>query len=280
MIASATIAEVVYDAIVRIGCEMRPDALAALEAALERESSERGRAVLGQLVDNARVAREDRVALCQDTGTVWVYVELGEDDCLEGDLAAAVDDATARGYRDASLRMSLTHDALLDRSNTGDNTPAFIEISRRRGTGATVHVMLKGAGSDNASRVEMLFPSAGWEGVKTTVRDVVLAKGSMACPPIVVGVAVGSTFDKVAGLAKKALLRPIGSPARSERHAQLEAELVEMIDALGIGPAGLGGDTTALAVHLETAPCHIASLPVAVNIGCNAMRSITVEVAG
>lgn len=279
MIQATSIASAVEEAILRVGRELRPDVLVALEAAADRETSARGREVLAQLVENARIATRDGVALCQDTGTAWIYIELGEDDCIAGDLQAEVDGAVARAYRAAALRMSVNLDALFDRTNSGDNTPAFIEMGRRPGTGATVHIMLKGAGSDNASRIEMIYPSAGWEGVKRVVADAIAAKAYVACPPLLVAVGVGSTFDKVGTLAKKALAREIGSPAQSEEHAAREAELLEMINATGIGPAGLGGDVTALAVHLTTAPSHIASLPVAVNIGCNSIRSTTVEVA-
>lgn len=176
--------------------------------------------------------------------------------------------------------MSMTRDALFDRDNSGDNTPAFVDVVTRAGSGATVSVMLKGGGSDNASRVEMLPPDVGIEGVRRVLLDAVAAKATGACPPLVIGVGVGTTFDKVAGLAKKALLRPICGPAQSEAHAALEAELLAAVNATGIGPAGLGGDTTALAVHLATAPSHIAGFPVAINMGCCAMRSVTVEVTG
>ena len=281
MLSSASIAEAVRAAIPQAADSLRPDFLAALEASLQSERSPRGRAVLAQLVENARIAAADHVPLCQDTGTVWVRVELGADECVSGDLQAAVDVAVAEAYRDAKLRMSVVRDALLDRTNTGDNTPAFVEIALgvRPGTGATVHVMLKGGGSDNASRLEMLPPGAGMAGVKRVVLETVEAKATGACPPLLVGVGVGSTFDKVGGLAKKALLRPIGAAPSDPRLAEFEVELLSAINDMGIGPAGLGGDTTALAVHVVTGPCHIAALPVAVNMGCSAVRTVTVEVS-
>jgi tartrate/fumarate subfamily iron-sulfur-dependent hydro-lyase alpha chain len=171
------------------------------------------------------------------------------------------------------------HDALLDRSNTGDNTPAFCELHLTpEKTGATLHVMLKGGGSDNASRVVMLPPGAGESGIKEAVLSAVREKASSACPPVVLGVGVGSTFDKVGGLAKRALLRPVGSINPDVRLATLEAELLEAVNATGIGPGGFGGKTTALAVHLLTAPCHIAALPLAITMGCNALRSTSIEV--
>ena len=280
MLTSAKIADAVRAAIPRAAASLRPDALVAMRAALESERSARGRAVLGQLVANADLAARDSMPLCQDTGTVWVRVELGADECVCGDLQAAIDIAVAEAYRDARLRMSVVRDALLDRENTRDNTPAFVDVALgvRQGTGATVHVMLKGGGSDNASRIEMLAPSAGIEGVKRIVLETVEAKATGACPPLVIGVGVGATFDKVGGLAKKALLRQIGSRPSDPRIAELEAELLATVNATGIGPGGLGGDTTALAVHIATAPCHIAALPVAVNLGCSAVRSASVEV--
>jgi len=257
---------------------LRPDILAALERAARSERSERGRSVLEQLVDNALIASSDRVPLCQDTGTVWVRVELGAEECLDGDLQGSIDEAVRDAYESAALRMSVVRDALLDRANTGDNTPAFIELVQRPGVGATVSVMLKGGGSDNASRLAMLAPADGWNGVREFVLETVRATAASACPPVVVGVGVGSTFDKVGSLAKRALLSSLDEPAVDSRIADYEAELLAAINATGIGPAGLGGDTTALGVKILTAPCHIAALPVAVNMGCSAMRSATVEV--
>lgn len=231
-----------------------------------------------QLVANARIAETDRVPVCQDTGSVWVRIELGSEEMLTGNVLTEVNAAVSAAYRDSGLRMSMVRDALLDRTNTGDNTPAFVDVVWRPGTGATVQVMLKGGGSDNASRVEMLTPDDGFSGVKRLVLETVSAKATGACPPLLVGVGVGGTFDKVAGLAKRALLRDVGSVPKDDRVAELEAELFEAVNATGIGPGGLGGDTTALAVHLVTAACHIAALPVAINMGCCAVRSASAEV--
>ena len=281
MLSSASIADAVRVAIPRAADSVRPDFLDALKRAAALERSPRGRAVLAQLLENAVIAETDHVPVCQDTGTVWVCVELGADECVCGDLQAAIDVAVAEAYRDAKLRMSVVADALLDRTNTGTNTPALVDVvtGARPGRGARVHVMLKGGGSDNASRVEMLPPSAGLAGVARVVLEAIEAKATGACPPLLVGVGVGATFDKVGGLAKKALLRPIGSLPSDPRLAQFEAELLAAVNDTGIGPAGLGGDTTALGVHVATAPCHIAALPVAVNLGCSAVRSVTVEVS-
>ncbi|HET6351817.1 MAG TPA: fumarate hydratase [Coriobacteriia bacterium] len=280
MLSAQTIGAAVRSAISTAACELRPDVDAALRAAARTERSERGRAVLRQLVDNAELARTERVPLCQDTGTVWVRVELGSDQSLTGNVQTEVNAAIAEAYREAGLRMSLVNDALLDRSNTGDNTPGFVDLVWRPGTGATVQVMLKGGGSDNASRIEMLAPDAGFAGIKRVVLETVETKATGACPPLLMGVGVGATFDKVGGLAKRALLREIGSTPKDDRIAVFEAELLAAVNELGIGPAGLGGDTTALAVHIVTAPCHIAALPVAVNMGCCAVLSATVEIEG
>lgn len=276
MVDARAVGEAVYAAVARAAVELRPDVRAALEAALAAEPSPRGREVMSQLVANAEIAARDGVPLCQDTGTVWVWLEIGAEERLGGDLQAEVDSAVASAYRDRSLRMSLVRDALGDRSNSGDNTPAFVDVTLRAGKGATVHVMLKGGGSDNASALAMLDPAAGEEGVRRFVVDAVRAKATGACPPLLVGVGVGATFDKVAGLAKRALLRPVGSSAPGAA-GELERRLLCDLNATGIGPAGLGGGTTALAVHVATAPCHIAALPVAVNVGCSAVRSVSVE---
>lgn len=278
MLTAAQIGEAVREAIPRAATSLRPDVERALEAAAASERSPRGRSVLEQLVTNAELARAQSVPLCQDTGSVWVRVELGSEETLAGNVQTEVNAAVAAAYRSAGLRMSMVRDGLLDRGNTGDNTPAFVDVVWRPGTGATVHVMLKGGGSDNASRVEMLAPDDGFEGVKRVVLETVEAKATGACPPLLVGVGVGSTFDKVGGLAKRALLREIGTIPKDDRVQVLEAELHEAINATGIGPGGLGGDVTALAVHIVTAPCHIAALPVAVNMGCCAVRSASVEV--
>ena len=239
------------------------------------ESREAG--VLDRILENARIGVTDGVPICQDTGSVWVCLEVGEKLSVPGNIFSRVNDAVARAYTDGHLRMSLVRDALFDRANTGDNTPAFCELKLVPGTSATLHVLLKGGGSDNASRVVMLPPGAGANGVRRVVLDCVREKAANACPPLVIGLGVGATFDKVAGLAKHALLREVGGPAASAEAAAFEEELLAEVNALGIGPAALGGAPTALAVHLETAPCHIAALPVALNMGCCAMRSASVQ---
>lgn len=271
------VAAAVYAAIPKLACVLPADVREGIESARAREENPRGRVVLDLLCENARVAEGDGVPICQDTGTVWVSLDVGPDVCVRGDVFADVDAAVARAYNEARLRKSVVRDALFDRANTGDNTPAFCDIHPVDEPGAArLHVMLKGGGSDNASRVVMLVPGAGRAGVVEEVVRCVREKGANACPPLVVGVGVGATFDKVAGIAKRALMRPIGEPAQNAQVAAFEEELLAAINATGVGPGGLGGANTALAVRVETAPCHIAALPVAINMGCSAMRRATV----
>ena len=273
-----TVGEAVYDAIRQCAVTLRPDFRKAVEAAREEAAPEsREAGVLDRILENARIGATDGVPICQDTGSVWVCLEVGESLAVPGNIFSRVNDAVARAYTDGRLRMSLVRDALFDRANTGDNTPAFCELKLVPGDSATLHVLLKGGGSDNASRVVMLPPGAGADSVRRVVLDCVREKAANACPPLVIGLGVGATFDKVAGLAKHALLREVGSSAASAEAVAFEEELLAEVNALGIGPAALGGAPTALAVHLETAPCHIAALPVAVNMGCCAMRSASVQ---
>ena len=275
IITKEAVATAVNEAIPHLACELPADILAGLAAALEREEAPRGRAVLSQLVENARIARTDHVPICQDTGTVWVSLEVGPGVLVPADVFAGVDDAVARAYDEARLRKSVVRDAILDRANTGDNTPAFCDIHPVDEPGAArLRIMLKGGGSDNASRVIMLPPGAGRAGIVEEVVRCVREKGANACPPLVIGVGIGGTFDKVAGLAKRALMRPIDEPAEDARAGELEQELLAAVNASGVGPGGLGGAT---AVRVATAPCHIAALPLAINMGCSAMRRATVD---
>jgi len=275
------IADAVYGALPRIATHLRPDVLAALEHAYGTEDDPRGRQVLELLLRNAQVAAEDAVPLCQDTGTVWVCLEVGRGECIPGDVFDGVDEAVARAYSEAHLRMSTLRDALCDRTNLGTNTPAFCQIDLREGSGATLHVMLKGGGSDNASRVVMLPPGAGREGIEEAVLACVREKAANACPPLIIGLGIGTTFDRVGGLAKHALLRRVDEAGRNPdpQVAAFEDHLMELIRATGIGPGALGGSATALAVRVQTAPCHIAALPLAINMGCSAMRSTSIDLA-
>lgn len=267
----------VQDLLPQLAFELPADIERGLRAAAERESSPRAASALRLLLENARIAREDRVAICQDTGSVWVCLEIGPDVAVCGDVLAGVDAAVARAYDVGRLRKSLVRDALFDRTNTSDNTPAFSEIHVSLRAGARLHVMCKGGGSDNASRVLMLTPSAGKQGIVDAVLACVREKAANACPPLVIGIGIGATFDKVAGLAKMALMRPLDEDAADERTAAFEEELLSAVNATGIGAAALGGATTALGVRVQTAPCHIAALPLAINMGCSAMRRKTYE---
>lgn len=278
VVTAASVHDALASLIPQLASVLPDDILAGLIAAREVETGQRARIVLDQLVENARIAAQDKVPICQDTGTVWVCLEVGPDVLVPGDVLSRVNEAVAWAYDSAHLRKSVVKNALFDRANTGDNTPAFCEIHCVEELGvARLHVMLKGGGSDNASRVVMLTPSAGKQGIIDTVLQCVREKAANACPPLIVGVGVGATFDKVAGLAKHALMRPLGQTHPDPETNEFEAELLAAVNATGIGAGALGGCTTALGVRVETAPCHIAALPVAVNMGCSAMRRASVD---
>jgi len=255
---------------------LEKDVLRALAEAREREESPQGRDVLEKLLANARLAQEEGIPLCQDTGVAVVFLEVGQDLRIVGDLEAAVDEGVRRGYTEGYLRKSVVRHPL-DRVNTGDNAPAVIHTRVVPGDRLRITVAPKGAGSENMSALRMLKPADGIEGVKHFVLEVVEKAGPNACPPLVVGVGIGGTMEKAALLAKEALLRPLGSRSTDLLAAALEKELLAEINRSGIGPLGLGGRVTALAVHVEVYPCHIASLPVAVNLNCHAARHRSAE---
>ena len=250
------------------------DVEAALAKAREEEPWPLAKTTLDLLWSNLGAAAEKALPICQDTGMACVFVELGTDVHIDGSFEAAIHEGVRRGYTDGYLRKSVVRDPL-DRVNTGDNTPAMIYYEIVPGDQLKITIAPKGFGSENMSRIQMLRPSDGVEGVKKFVLDAVEQAGANPCPPIVVGVGVGGTFDKAALLAKKALLRETGTHNKNEMYAALEDELLEKINALGIGPQGFGGRTTALAVHIESMPTHIAGLPVAVNINCHVARHLT-----
>lgn len=248
------------------------DVLRALKSCLEKENAPLARAVLSQLIENAEIASKERIPLCQDTGFAVVFLEIGQEVRLvDGNLIDAVQQGIREGYAEGYLRKSIVRDPL-QRKNTGDNTPAIVYTELIPGDKVKVTVIPKGGGSENMSEVRMLPPSAGWKGIERFVLNRVQSSGPNACPPLIVGIGIGGTFEKCAWLAKKALLRPIGSVHPDPYYAEKEIELLQKINALGIGPMGYGGDCTALAVHIETYPAHIASLPVAVNLQCHAAR--------
>lgn len=259
---------------IEANCYLPEDVRARLEGSLRDEPWPIAQEILTHILQNAEMAAARPQPIYQDTGMACVFVELGQDVHVDGDLAEAIHEGVRRGYTDGYLRKSVVRDPL-DRVNTGDNTPAMIYYEIVPGDQLKITIAPKGFGSENMSRIQMLRPSDGVEGVKKFVLDAVEQAGANPCPPIVVGVGVGGTFDKAALLAKKALLRETGTHNENEMYAALEDELLEKINALGIGPQGFGGRTTALAVHIESMPTHIAGLPVAVNINCHVARHLT-----
>lgn len=249
--------------------ELGDDVQQALQASRSRENNPLAGRVLDTIILNARIAREDRQPMCQDTGTAVVFVHLGQEvHLVGGDLHTAINEGVRRGYQAGYLRKSIVGDPLFARKNTGDNTPAVIHIDLVPGDRVRLTVMTKGGGAENMSRLQMLTPADGVAGVRAFVLETVQLAGPNACPPVIVGVGVGGTFDLVPALAKQALLRPVGQPNADPQLAAFEQELLAAVNALGIGPHGFGGSTTALAVHVETYATHIASLPVAVNLQC------------
>lgn len=269
----AKITAAVRDLCITANYDLPVDVYEALKAAQEVEESPVGREVLAQLVENADIAAADRVPICQDTGLAVIFAEVGQDVHLTGgDFEEAVHEGVRRGYGEGYLRKSVAEEPAHARRNTTDNTPAIIHTSIVPGDRLRLTMMAKGGGAENMSSLNMLKPAQGWAGVADAVVGTVSHAGSNPCPPVVVGVGIGGTIEVVTLLAKKALLREVGSRHPDPRLAALEDELLERINALGIGPQGLGGRTTALAVFIEEMPCHIASMPVAVNVQCHAQR--------
>ena len=260
---------------VETNCRLPEDMRRSIENARSKEKWDTARGILDKIIENYNIADEKFVPICQDTGVCCVFLKIGTDVHIEGDLIEAVNEGVRRGYRDGYLRKSVVGDPLR-RVNTGDNTPAMLYTELVPGDKLELTVAPKGFGSENMSKLAMLKPSDGVEGVKDFVVKTVEEAGHNPCPPIVVGVGIGGTFDKAALLAKKALMRSTDERNKDEYYAALEAELLDRINALGIGPQGFGGRTTALAVNIETMPTHIAGLPVAVNINCHVTRHRTV----
>ncbi|NLP29375.1 MAG: fumarate hydratase [Clostridia bacterium] len=249
-----------------------------LEEALEEERLPLPKDILAKILENAEIAQREQVPMCQDTGMACVFVEIGQEVHITGgSLEEAINEGIRRGYQEGYLRKSVVKDPIF-RENTKDNTPAIIYYNIKPGDKLKIIVAPKGFGSENMSQIRMLKPSEGIEGVKDFVLKVVREAGSNPCPPIVVGVGIGGTFDKAAFLAKKALLRPINQRNENHYYADLEKEMLETINKTNIGPQGFGGITTALAVNIETFPTHIAGLPVAVNINCHASRHLEREI--
>ncbi len=265
----------VTEALTRLGIEkaykIPPDMLRCFDAALATEKSETGREILRQIQENAAIAAQGEVPYCQDTGTAVIFAEVGQELKVEGDLEAAIQEGVRRAYTDGFLRKSILADPLR-RRNTGDNTPAIVHYALVPGDRLKLSFGAKGGGSENMSRLAMLRPSDGEEGVKNFVVETISQGGANACPPLVVGVGVGGNFEKVALLAKKAALRSPEARNADPYYAAMEEELKERCNRLGIGPMGLGGTVTVLAVNIEVFPCHLVALPVAVNVNCHADR--------
>ena len=275
-ISAELIRDTMAELCVRANRVLPPDVEKALYSAAETEPWPLARSGLDILRKNLSVAGEKCLPICQDTGMACVFIELGQDVHIEGSLRDAVNEGVARGYTEGYLRKSVVEP--LRRVNSSDNTPALLSLELVEGDICRITVMPKGFGSENMSRLAMLKPAEGIEGVKAFVLDTVKSAGSNPCPPIVVGVGIGGSFDKAAALAKKALLRPLDQRNPDPLYAELEAELLEKINALGIGPQGFGGKTTALGLAIEQFPTHVAGLPVAVNISCHATRRESAEV--
>ena len=255
------------------------DIMTALEKARENEKSKVGKSVLTQIIENDKLAAKEEVPLCQDTGMAILFVEYGDKVVIEdGSFEDAVNEGVRQAYKDGYLRKSVVNDPVFDRLHTKDNTPAIIHTRIVKGDKIKITAGGKGFGSENMSAIKMLTPSYGIEGVKKFILDTVRTAGPNPCPPIVVGVGIGGTFERCAQLAKKATFRAIDTHNEDERYAKLEDELLESINKMGFGPAGLGGTTTAIGVNIETSPTHIAGMPVAVNICCHAARHASAEI--
>ncbi len=276
-IEAETVTEAVRNLCIEANTRLPEDHLAALRRALVEEESALGREVLERLLENAEVARERCVAFCQDTGYAVFFVELGSEVQVSGgELGEAIDEGVRRGYDEGFLRKSIVRSPV-DRVNTGDNTPAVVYYDVVPGERLKLTMLVKGAGCDNMSALKMLTPAEGLPAMKRFVVEAIEKAGPNASPPLTVGVGIGGPFEKATLLAKKALTRPSGRPNPDPGLAELEGELLEAINATGIGPAGYGGRVTALAVHVESFPTHIASFPVAVNLDCHSHRTSSVE---
>jgi len=267
------IVEAVKKIAIKANYEIPEDVELAYQGALKREESEIGREVLQQILLNIRAAREEQMAYCQDTGVAVVFVDIGQDvHVVGGSLEDAINEGVRSAYTEGYLRASMVYDPVFERKNTKDNTPAVIHYRVVPGDKLRLVFAPKGAGSENTSRLAMLKPADGWEGVKKFILETVKLAGPNACPPFTVGVGIGGNFEYCALLAKMALLRPVGERSQDPVARRIEEELIEEINKIGWGPMGFGGTVTAVDVKVELYPCHIASLPVAVNIQCHASR--------
>lgn len=271
-INAAKIRGVVTDLCLKANFELRPDILRALKFALKKETLSGARSILKDIIENARLAKSKHIAICQDTGIVSIYLEIGNDVVIKGDLEEALHKGVEDAYKKGYLRKSVVSDPLL-RKNTNTNAPCIYSIEMVKGQGLKITVSPKGFGSENKSAVKMLRPTAGEKEIIDFVLDVVRNAGPDACPPLILGIGIGGTFDHAAHLAKKALLRPIEEKNHKRHFRMLERDLLKAVNALGFGPMGLGGKTTVLGINIEEYPTHIAGLPVAVSVSCHATRS-------
>lgn len=272
-ISTGQISEAVAKMAIEACCELPAEMLRKLQEAKEKEPSPIGREIIGQLLENASIAREETVPICQDTGLAVVFAEVGQDvHIVGGSFEDAINKGISQGYVDGYLRKSCVEEPIFERRNTKDNTPAIIHTRIVPGDKLKLRLAPKGAGSENKSVLKMLVPADGLDGVKKVIIEAIKAAGPNSCPPMVVGVGLGGNMELACLCAKKAAARDVGTKNHDPRYAALEEELLTLINNTGIGPQGLGGETTAVAVNIEWAPTHIASLPVAVNINCHAAR--------
>jgi len=263
----------------KVNFELPEDVEKAIRAAHDRENSEVGRKILKQILDNSEIANNERVPLCQDTGLVVVYARVGQDLEFDGSLEEAINNGVRKGYKDGYLRKSVVKDPL-DRENTGTNTPVIIHYDLIEGSELKLDIATKGGGSENMSQIKMMKPTVSRAEIIDYIVQVVKESGANACPPLIVGVGIGGNFEKSALLAKESLFERIDQVNPDSKLEKLEADILEQVNQLGIGPQGLGGNTTALGVNIKSYPCHIASMPVAVNLNCHSARHISLVFNG
>jgi fumarate hydratase subunit alpha len=270
--------QLISDMVQQSGVKLPPDVYCALQKAQQSETSPASRRILASLVENADIARNEGIPICQDCGMAFVFIDIGQDvHFVNGDLETAINAGVAKGYKEAYLRKSVVAEPLFNRVNTGDNTPAFIYPRIVPGENVKIMLATKGFGAENQSKVWMLVPADGVEGIKKAVVETVLAAGSDSCPPLLVGIGIGGSMDTACLYAKKASVRSIDSHNPDPRYAALEDELLDLVNQAGVGPQGLGGKTTALKVNIEWGPTHIGAMPVAVNLNCHAVRHVEAE---
>lgn len=277
VVQTDTLVEKIAEMCVKAATCLPDDVFQGLQAARKREKSPTGTAILDVILENAQLAKSEGVPICQDTGVAVYFVELGHEVVLQGDLYQAISQGTELGYKRGYLRMSIAGEPLFERRNTQTNTPPVVHVTLVPGDTLRITLASKGGGSENMSAMAMLKPSDGKQGVVDFILNTIRKAGGNPCPPIVVGVGLGGNFEMAPLLAKRALLRPLGQANPDPRYAEFEREMLDLINQTGIGPQGLGGTTTALAVHVEYAQCHIASLPVAVNLNCHVARHVVCE---